>query len=117
MRITIIAVVLAFGLSLMPTAGQAAGNCKGANCGTKSKQEAMPGQLPNGVVAPKKVVKKKAARVARPPGKGRSEYTAEQRAKIMENARATCRESYGASSTVYSVDYKKWRVTCVPPGY
>lgn len=108
---------VAFGVSITSSPGEAARHCSGANCGTKSKQEAVPGHAPKKVAAPKKVIKKSANAVARKPGKGRSEYSAEQRAKIMEHARAVCREKFGASSTVYRVDYKKWRVTCVPPGY
>ena len=116
LRRVIIAMVLGFGFSLMPTAGKAAAPCTGVNCGTKSKQEAMPGQLPKHVTPPKKAIKKKANVVTKKPGKSRNEYTAEQRAKILENARAVCRASFGASSTVYRLDYKKWQVTCVRPG-
>lgn len=116
-RVWLIAVVLAFGLSLTPPSSvQAAQNCTGANCGTKSKKETAPGQTPKKGALPKKR-KQIASPVAQKQGKGRSEYSAEQRAKVLEHARAVCREKFGASSTVYRVDYKKWRVTCVPPGY
>lgn len=39
------------------------------------------------------------------------------RAKLMEIARKVCRKKYGASSTVYRLDYARKRVICVPPGY
>jgi hypothetical protein len=50
------------------------------------------------------------------PGKGRSGYSAEERKRIMENARKVCREKTGASATVYRIDYQKMRVWCMPPG-
>ena len=43
----------------------------------------------------------------------RSDFTSEQRAKMMENARKVCRKRYGATATVYKVDYYKWRVICI----
>lgn len=42
----------------------------------------------------------------------RSDFTAAQRAKMMEEARKICKRAYGSSSTVYKLDYYKWRVTC-----
>ena len=60
----------------------------------------------------KKVQKKK----DKSSGKGRDGYTAEERKRILENARRVCREKSGASSTVCSIDYKKMRVLCMPPG-
>jgi hypothetical protein len=42
----------------------------------------------------------------------RSEFTAAQRAKFMDEARKICKKAYGASSTVYKLDYYKWRVIC-----
>lgn len=42
----------------------------------------------------------------------RSDFTAAQRAKMMEEARKICKKAYGSSSTVYKLDYYKWRVTC-----
>lgn len=49
--------------------------------------------------------------------KGRSEYTAAQRDKFMEQARQLCKRKYGAPSRVYSIDYKKNLVYCEPPSY
>jgi hypothetical protein len=48
--------------------------------------------------------------------KSREDFTPEQRKKIMEDARQVCIRAYGASSTVYRFDYKKWRVICYRPG-
>lgn len=42
----------------------------------------------------------------------RSDYTAEQREKFMEQARKTCKKRYGAGATVYRLDYYKWTVWC-----
>ncbi len=42
----------------------------------------------------------------------RSDFTTAQRAKMMEEARKICKKAYGSSSTVYKLDYYKWRVTC-----
>ena len=50
------------------------------------------------------------------PSKSRNDFTSEQRKKIMEEARQVCVKAYGASSTVYRFDYKKWRVICYRPG-
>jgi hypothetical protein len=47
----------------------------------------------------------------------RSDFTAEQRAKMMEEARKICKKKYGAPSQVYHIDYYRWRVICTPPGY
>ena len=47
--------------------------------------------------------------------KGRDEYTAAQREKFMESARALCRKNYGAPSRVYRIDYKRNTVWCEPP--
>ncbi len=60
----------------------------------------------------KKAEKKK----AKPPGKGRTGYSAEERKRIQELARKVCKQKSGASSTVYRIDYKKLRVICMPPG-
>lgn len=49
--------------------------------------------------------------------KGRDEYTAAQREKMMERARELCRKDFGAPSRVYKIDYKKNQVWCVPPAY
>ena len=43
----------------------------------------------------------------------RADFTVEQRAKMMENARKLCRKRFGATATVYKVDYYKWRVICI----
>lgn len=48
--------------------------------------------------------------------KSRSDFTSEQRKKLLEEARQVCIREYGASSSVYSLDYKKWRVICRTPG-
>jgi hypothetical protein len=48
--------------------------------------------------------------------KSRSDFTSEQRKKLLEEARQVCIRKYGASSSVYSLDYKKWRVICRTPG-
>jgi hypothetical protein len=65
----------------------------------------------------KKAEKKKAEKKkAKSPGKGRAGYTAEERKRIQEYARKVCRQEFGASSTVYRIDYKKLRVICNPPG-
>jgi hypothetical protein len=48
--------------------------------------------------------------------KSRKDFTPEQRKKIMEDARQVCIKAYGASSSVYRFDYKKWRVICYRPG-
>jgi hypothetical protein len=42
----------------------------------------------------------------------RSDFTPQQRAKMMEEARKLCKKRYGASSTVYKFDYYKWMVIC-----
>jgi hypothetical protein len=49
--------------------------------------------------------------------KSSSDYSSEERKKIMELARQICRKKYGASSTVYRIDYTRKSVICVPPGY
>lgn len=41
-----------------------------------------------------------------------SDFTAAQRAKMMEDARKLCKKRYGAASTVYKFDYYKWIVIC-----
>jgi hypothetical protein len=48
--------------------------------------------------------------------KSRSDFTPEQRKKLLEDARQVCIREYGASSSVHHFDYKKWRVTCKTPG-
>ena len=47
----------------------------------------------------------------------RSDFTAAQRAKMMEEARKICKKRFGAPSRVYKIDYVKWRVVCTEPGY
>lgn len=49
-----------------------------------------------------------------PATKGRSEYSATERAKMMERARKICRSHEGAPSTVYRIDYKRQLVYCTP---
>ena len=49
--------------------------------------------------------------------RSRDDFTAEQRDKLMEKARQICVKRYGASSRVWKLDYKAWRVTCTEPGY
>jgi hypothetical protein len=44
--------------------------------------------------------------------KNRSEYTAEQRAKIFETARKICRKKYGAPANVQRIDYGANKVWC-----
>ncbi len=44
--------------------------------------------------------------------KNRSAYTAEQRQKILENARKLCRKKYGAPANVYRIDYAANKVWC-----
>ena len=44
--------------------------------------------------------------------KKRSDFTPEQRKKLMEEARKICKKNYGAASTVYRLDYYKWIVIC-----
>jgi hypothetical protein len=47
----------------------------------------------------------------------RSDFSAEQRTKMMEEARKICKKKFGAPSRVYKIDYVKWRVVCTEPGY
>lgn len=42
----------------------------------------------------------------------RSDFTPEQREKMMERARQICRKNYGAGATVYRLDYYHWKVWC-----
>jgi hypothetical protein len=42
----------------------------------------------------------------------RADFTAEQRAALLEKARKLCKKRYGAASTVYRLDYYKWMVIC-----
>jgi hypothetical protein len=42
----------------------------------------------------------------------RSDFTPEQREKILEHARQLCKDRYGAEATVYRLDYYKNLVTC-----
>lgn len=54
---------------------------------------------------------------ARSTHKGREAYTPAQREKILENARALCRKTYGAPSRVNRIDYKRNTVWCEDPTY
>jgi hypothetical protein len=47
----------------------------------------------------------------------RADYTEEQRAKFMEQARKICKKKYGAPSRVAEIDYYHWKVWCTSPGY
>jgi hypothetical protein len=49
--------------------------------------------------------------------KGRDEYTAAEREKMMERARAICSKEFGKPSRVYRIDYKQNRVWCMPASY
>jgi hypothetical protein len=60
----------------------------------------------------KKAEKKKKPEKKKAKRKGRSDYTAEERKKIMERARKVCRDSQGAPSRVYRIDYQKMVVYC-----
>lgn len=71
---------------------------------TTSSAGYCPGQPGGKCPTPKKV------------SKSRNDFTPEQRKKIMEDARQVCIKAYGASSSVYRFDYKKWRVICYRPG-
>lgn len=41
-----------------------------------------------------------------------SDFTPEQKKKLMEQARQICRKRYGAMATVASIDYYHWKVWC-----
>jgi len=43
----------------------------------------------------------------------RSDFTAEQREKLMEEARKICRKRYGSAAQVYRIDYARWMVICI----
>lgn len=47
----------------------------------------------------------------------RSDFTAAQREKMMEEARKIRKKKYGAPSRVYKIDYAKWIVICTEPGF
>jgi hypothetical protein len=47
----------------------------------------------------------------------KTDFTAAQRVKLLEEARQVCVKRYGAGSRVYKFDYSKWRVTCTEPGW
>jgi hypothetical protein len=49
--------------------------------------------------------------------KSTSDYSPEERKKIMEYARQLCKKTYGAPSQVYRLDYSRMRVICTQPGY
>lgn len=71
-----------------------------------------PGFAPSAEATEKKTEKKKPEKKAKK--KGRNDYTAEERKKIMERARKVCRDSQGAPSRVYRIDYQKMVVYCTP---
>ena len=64
----------------------------------------------------KKAEKKKKPEKVKAKKKGRNDYTAEERKKIMERARKVCRDNQGAPSRVYRIDYQRQLVYCTPPG-
>lgn len=82
----------------------------GGRC--KTGQSSPPTKSTSGAVTHKKV-----QAPAKGNHKGRNEYTAAQREKMMERAREICRTQFGAPSRVYRIDYKKNQVWCVPPAY
>lgn len=43
----------------------------------------------------------------------RSDFTSEQREKLMESARKLCRKRYGSAAQVYRIDYARWMVICI----
>jgi len=43
----------------------------------------------------------------------RSDYTPEQREKMMEEARQICKKRFGAGARVYRIDYAKMMVWCL----
>ena len=59
----------------------------------------------DGLAATKKITRK------------RTDFTAAQREKLLEDARKICVKRYGAASRVYKLDYAKWRVICTEPGW
>ena len=46
--------------------------------------------------------------------KNRSAYTAEQRQKILDEARKGCRRKFGAPASVYRIDYATNKIWCRP---
>ena len=42
----------------------------------------------------------------------RADFSAEKRAKLMEEGQKICRKNYGAGSRVARLDYFKWTVYC-----
>ena len=74
-----------------------------------------PGFVPSAEATEKKTEKKKPEK-KKAKKKGRNDYTAEERKKIMERARKVCRDSQGAPSRVYRIDYQKQVVYCTPAG-
>lgn len=50
-------------------------------------------------------------------GKGRNDYSAAEREKMMARAREICSREFGKPSRVYRVDYAKGRVWCTPASY
>lgn len=44
--------------------------------------------------------------------KNRSQYTPEQREKILEEARRGCKKKFGAAAQLYRVDYATGRIWC-----
>jgi len=87
----ILAASLALAGAMMVTSAEAAGSC--------------PSQ-PHGKCPAKKKI-----------SKSRNDFSAAERQKILSEARKICTRKYGATSTVYRIEYDKWRVVCTEPGY
>lgn len=98
------------GFALPAYASDTCQRSTGGKC--KTGQTTPPANSKSGAVTHKKT---------QPPAKGnhkgRDEYSASEREKMMERAREICRTQFGAPSRVYKIDYKKNRVWCVPPAY
>lgn len=77
---------------------------------------AMGGTCKPGQAAPSKPQGTAARKVAKPAAsKGRDGYSADERARFMEDARKLCQKRYGAPSRVYRIDYKRNTVICEGP--
>ncbi|MCA3560614.1 MAG: hypothetical protein IOC82_06240 [Aestuariivirga sp.] len=104
---------LAFMLSAT-SAAEAANNCQrstGGKC--KAGQTAAPNKTKQSAVTKKKT--------RNPPTssnrKGRDDYSAADRQKMMERAQQLCSKEFGRPSRVYRIDYKQGRVWCTPASY
>ncbi|MCA3556591.1 hypothetical protein [Aestuariivirga sp.] len=96
------------------SAAEAANDCQrstGGKC--KVGQTAAPKKNKQSAVTKKKT---------RNPGpssnrKGRDDYSAADRQKMMERAQQICSKEFGRPSRVYRIDYKQGRVWCTPASY